>query len=127
MFLLLVLSISDCRPMPIIVTGVTPQILRNSFNSCFRKLTTQCLSVSDKSFWNLEVIILGDLNCDYLNDSLGKTKRLLEFLAANEIEQIIKEPTRVTCYSLRLPQVCSDLQEFLVQLLIIFFWPKYPM
>ena len=97
MFLLLVLSISDCRPMPIIVTGVTPQILRNSFNSCFRKLTTQCLSVSDKSFWNLEVIILGDLNCDYHNDSLGKTKRLLEFLAANEIEQIIKEPTRVTC------------------------------
>ena len=116
MFLLLVLSISDCRPMPTIVTGVTPQILRNSFNSCFRKLTTQCLSESDKSFWNLEVIILGDLNCDYLNDSLGKTKRLLEFLAANEIEQIIKEPTRVTCYSLRLPQVCSDLQEFLVQL-----------
>ena len=46
---------------------------------------------------NLEVIILGDLNCDYLNDSLGQTKRLLEFLAANELEQIIKEPTRVTC------------------------------
>ena len=72
---------------------------------------------------NLEVIILGDLNCDYLNDSLGQTKRLLEFLAANELEQIIKEPTRVTLtqdllliYSLRLPQVCSDLQEFLVQL-----------
>ena len=58
MFLLLVLSISDCRPMPIIVTGVTPQILGNSFNSCFWKLTIQCLSVSDKSFWNLEVIIL---------------------------------------------------------------------
>ena len=46
---------------------------------------------------NVEVIILGDLNCDYLNDSLDKTKRLLEFLAANELEQIIKEPTRVTC------------------------------
>ena len=46
---------------------------------------------------NLEVIILGDLNCDYLNDSLGQTKRLLEFLAANVLEQIIKEPTRVTC------------------------------
>ena len=46
---------------------------------------------------NLEVILLGDLNCDYLNDSLGQTKRLLEFLAANELEQIIKEPTRVTC------------------------------
>ena len=46
---------------------------------------------------NLEVTILGDLNCDYLNDSLGQTKRLLEFLAANVLEQIIKEPTRVTC------------------------------
>ena len=46
---------------------------------------------------NLEVILLGDLNCDYLNDSLGQTKRLLEFLAANVLEQIIKEPTRVTC------------------------------
>ena len=46
MFLLLVHSIADCRPVSIIVTGVTPQILRNSFNSCFRKLSTKCVSVS---------------------------------------------------------------------------------
>ena len=66
---------------------------------------------------NLEVIILGDLNCEYLNDSLGKTKRLLEFLAANEIEQIIKERTRVSCNTRSLIDLlCSDLQEFLVQL-----------
>ena len=46
---------------------------------------------------------------------LVKQKRLLEFLAANELEQIIKEPTRVTLtqdllliYSLRLPQVYSE-------------------
>ena len=45
---------------------------------------------------NLEVIILGDLNCDCLNTSLQQTTRLQEFLMANELEQLIKDPSRVT-------------------------------
>ena len=45
---------------------------------------------------NLEVIILGDLNCDCLNTSLQQTTRLQGFLMANELEQLIKDPFRVT-------------------------------
>ena len=45
---------------------------------------------------NLEVIILGDLNCYCLNTSLQQTTRLQEFPMANELEQLIKEPYRVT-------------------------------
>ena len=45
---------------------------------------------------NLEVIILGDLNCDCLNTSLQQTTRLQGFLMANELEQLIKDPSRVT-------------------------------
>ena len=45
----------------------------------------------------LEVIILGDMNCDCLNTSLKQTVRLQEFFMVNELEQLIKEPSRVTC------------------------------
>ena len=44
----------------------------------------------------LEVIIVGDLNCDCLNLTLKQTERLLEFIMANELEQLIKQPSRVT-------------------------------
>jgi hypothetical protein len=44
---------------------------------------------------NLEVIILGDVNCDYLNASLKQSVRLNEFILENDLEQLIKEPTRV--------------------------------
>ena len=44
----------------------------------------------------LEIIIIGDLNCDYLKATLSQTERLLEFVMVNELEQMIKEPTRVT-------------------------------
>ena len=44
----------------------------------------------------LEVIIVGDLNCDCLNLTLRQTKRLLEFIMANQLEQLIKQPSRVT-------------------------------
>ena len=44
---------------------------------------------------NLEVIAIGDLNCDIFKTS-RQTERLLEFTMVNELEQLIKEPTRVT-------------------------------
>ena len=44
----------------------------------------------------LEIIIVGDLNCDCLNATLKQTERLLEFTMVNELEQLINEPTRVT-------------------------------
>ena len=43
----------------------------------------------------LEVIVIGDLNCDM--DATSRQKdRLLEFTMANELEQLINEPTCVT-------------------------------
>jgi len=44
----------------------------------------------------MEVIVLGDLNCDCLNVTLRQTERFMEFLMINELEQLIKEPSRVT-------------------------------
>ena len=44
----------------------------------------------------LEVIVIGDLNCD-MNATSRQKDRLLEFtMMANELEQLINEPTRVT-------------------------------
>ena len=43
----------------------------------------------------LEVIVIGDLNCD-MNATSRQKDRLLEFTMANELEQLINEPTRVT-------------------------------
>lgn len=43
----------------------------------------------------LEVIIIGDLNCD-INTTSRQTDRLMEFTMANDLEQLINEPTRVT-------------------------------
>ena len=48
---------------------------------------------------NFEVIILGDLNCDCLKSELKQTERMYEFLMANELTQMIAEPTRVTSTS----------------------------
>lgn len=52
-----------------------------------------------------ETIILGDLNCDCLDNTLAQSERLEEFLTANELEQLIKEPTRVTSNSASLLDV----------------------
>ena len=44
---------------------------------------------------SLEVSVIGDLNCD-INNTSRQTERLLKFTIANELEQLMKEPTRVT-------------------------------
>ncbi|XP_068707424.1 uncharacterized protein [Montipora foliosa] len=54
---------------------------------------------------NFEVIILGDLNCDCLKSELKQTERMYEFLMANELTQMIAEPTRVTSTSSSLSDV----------------------
>lgn len=43
-----------------------------------------------------EGIITCDLNCDCLNNTLQQTETMKEFLLANELTQLITEPTRVT-------------------------------
>ena len=43
----------------------------------------------------LEVVFIGDLNCD-INITSRHTDRLLQFPTANELEQLINEITRVT-------------------------------
>ena len=45
---------------------------------------------------NFEVIILGDMNCNVLDSSQRPNARLVEFLAANELTQMVTEPTCVT-------------------------------
>ena len=44
---------------------------------------------------SVEVSVIGDLNCD-INNTSRQTERLLKFTIANELEQLMKEPTRVT-------------------------------
>ena len=44
----------------------------------------------------LEVIIVGDLNCDCFNLTLRQTERLLVFIMANELERLTKQPSRLT-------------------------------
>ena len=54
---------------------------------------------------NFEVIILGDSNCECLKRELRQTERMQEFLMANELTQMIAEPTRVTSASSSLIEV----------------------
>ena len=43
----------------------------------------------------LEVVVIGDLNCD-INITSRQMDRLLQFATANELKQLINEATRVT-------------------------------
>ena len=46
---------------------------------------------------NKEMIILGDLNCDfYTNTVNSNTKKLIELLDVYQLKQLIKEPIRIT-------------------------------
>jgi len=56
---------------------------------------------------NMEVNILSDLNCDCLKSALHQTERMEEFLMANELRQMITEPTRVSSTSSSLIDVLS--------------------
>ena len=44
---------------------------------------------------NVEVITLRDMNCNVLDSTQRPNARLVEFVAANELMQMITEPTRV--------------------------------
>jgi hypothetical protein len=43
-----------------------------------------------------QIIIIGDLNCDYLDESAPQTTALKEFLNVYKLTQLIREPTRST-------------------------------
>ena len=48
----------------------------------------------------MEVILIGDLNCDWSQianmNANSQTKKLVELTKTLQLEQLIKEPTRVT-------------------------------
>ena len=49
---------------------------------------------------NKEIIFTGDLNCDLLSDVYqDHTHKLTELLNIHQLEQVITDPTRITCNS----------------------------
>ena len=49
---------------------------------------------------NKEIIFTGDLNCDLLSDVYqAHTHKLTELLNIHQLEQVITDPTRITCNS----------------------------
>ena len=46
---------------------------------------------------NKEIICIGDFNCDWLSPEKSETKKLSELANMFQLEQFIKEPTRITC------------------------------
>ena len=49
---------------------------------------------------NKEIIFTGDLNCDFLSDvHQAHTHKLTELLNVHQLEQVITDPTRITCNS----------------------------
>lgn len=48
---------------------------------------------------NKQIIIIGDLNCDYLDESAPQTVALKEFLDVYKLVQLIRDPTRTTVSS----------------------------
>ena len=56
---------------------------------------------------NLELYLLGDLNCDLLPDSVNaNSSHLLNIMDIYGLTQLITEPTRVTQYSRTLIDLC---------------------
>ena len=61
-------------------------------------LFTEYSSFIEKcDYENNQIIILGDMNCDYLKDPIDPHSRKLRFLSSvYQLEQLILEPTRAT-------------------------------
>ena len=56
---------------------------------------------------NAEFYLLGDINCDLLSDKPHcYTKKLVDLMSTYSLEQVIKEPTRITPDSRTLPDHC---------------------
>ena len=58
---------------------------------------------------NKEIICIGDFNCDWLSPEKSETKKLSDLANIFQLEQLIKEPTRIT----------SQLKHLLIWLLVI--------
>ncbi len=48
---------------------------------------------------NKEIICIGDFNCDWLSPEKSETKKLFDLANMFQLEQLIKEPTRITSQS----------------------------
>jgi exonuclease III len=57
---------------------------------------------------NKQIIIIGDLNCDCLDESAAETIALKEFLNVYKLTQLIREPTRSTASSESLIDLLID-------------------
>jgi len=55
---------------------------------------------------NLEYYLLGDINCDMLATNLRPSKHLSDILDIYGLEQLIKDPTRITQHSKTLIDLC---------------------
>ena len=65
----------------------------------YRDLKHEAIAENHNSDHQFEIILVGDLNCDFLNKDLPQTKALDEFLLPNQLVQLISEPTWETNFS----------------------------
>ena len=66
-------------------------------NSNFDLFAEYSSFIEKCDYENKQIIILGDMNCDYLKDPINPHTRKLQFLSSvYQLEQLIFEPTRVT-------------------------------
>ena len=66
-------------------------------NSDFDLFAEYSSFIEKCDYENKQIIILGDMNCDYLKDPIDPHTRKLQFLSSvYQLEQLIFEPTRVT-------------------------------
>ena len=61
--------------------------------SKYDSFTTECENALST---HTPVLIMGDLNCDLLNNSLSHTKRLLSFINHCNLTEMVHKPTHVT-------------------------------
>lgn len=64
-----------------------PNSTASTFFECLDDLTCE------SSRENKEIIIIGDLNSDYLSPALPQTIKLMEFCQSNQLKQLINHPT----------------------------------
>lgn len=80
--------------------------------SCFENLAE---SFVDALLMELDIIILGDLNCNLLASSL-ETKSLREFISTFNLNQLVEKPTRITETTISLIDVMMTTNKNIVSL-----------
>ena len=79
------------------------------FEDCLKPNYIQALAM-DK-----QIVVLGDLNCDYLKEHCHNYRALKNFALEMNLEQLIKSPTRITDTTQSLIEVSLVLSPLLVR------------